>query len=159
MAMSALGSPLRKSRLRNTDRPLVAPEILEPIRRKLGVSNRVLNISMSQIGLQAARIGGSKMEHAMSKTFALLVSYALCILGTGAAFAQKSFTPAQLTERTIERRAEPDTLGGYMLFRANLKSHGDADVQVSIAGKRMKIYPLAQAANPPPTVFTDAIAS
>jgi hypothetical protein len=43
-----------------------------------------------------------------------------------------------------------------MLFRANLKSHGDADVQSSIAyGKRMKVYPLAQAANPPATVFTD----
>jgi hypothetical protein len=49
-----------------------------------------------------------------------------------------------------------DTFGGYMLFRANLKSHGDADVQASIAyGKRMKIYPLAQAANPPATVFSD----
>ena len=41
-------------------------------------------------------------------------------------------------------------------FRANLKSHSDADVQASIAyGKRMKIYPLAQAANPPTTIFTD----
>jgi len=43
-----------------------------------------------------------------------------------------------------------------MLFRANLKSHSAADVDAAIAyGKRMKIYPLAQAANPPPTVFTD----
>ena len=51
---------------------------------------------------------------------------------------------------------QSDTFGGYMLFRANLKSHGDADVQASIAyGKRMKVYPLAQAANPPATVFTD----
>ena len=51
---------------------------------------------------------------------------------------------------------QADTFGGYMLFRANLKSHGDADVQASIAyGKRMKVYPLAQAANPPATVFTD----
>jgi hypothetical protein len=51
---------------------------------------------------------------------------------------------------------QSDTFGGYMLFRANLKSHGDADVQNSIAyGKRMKIYPLAQATNPPATVFTD----
>jgi hypothetical protein len=49
-----------------------------------------------------------------------------------------------------------DTFGGYMLFRANLKSHRDTDVQASIAyGKRMKIYSLAQAANPPATVFTD----
>jgi hypothetical protein len=49
-----------------------------------------------------------------------------------------------------------DTFSGYMLFRSNFKSHSDADVQASIAyGKRMKVYPLAQAANPPPTVFTD----
>ncbi len=49
-----------------------------------------------------------------------------------------------------------DTFGGYMLFRANLKSHSDADVQAAILyGKRMKVYPLAQAASPPPTVFTD----
>jgi hypothetical protein len=51
---------------------------------------------------------------------------------------------------------QSDTFGGYMLFRANLKSHGDADVQSSIAyGKRMKVYALAQAANPPATAFTD----
>lgn len=49
-----------------------------------------------------------------------------------------------------------DTFGGYALIRSNLKSHGDADVQASIAyGKKVKVYPLAQAANPPPTVFTD----
>jgi hypothetical protein len=43
-----------------------------------------------------------------------------------------------------------------MLFRANLKSHSDADVQAAIAyGKRMKVYPLSRAANPPPTVFVD----
>lgn len=51
---------------------------------------------------------------------------------------------------------QSDTYGGYMLFRANLKSHAEADVAGSIAyGKRMKIYPLAQAANPPATVFND----
>jgi hypothetical protein len=51
---------------------------------------------------------------------------------------------------------QSDTFGGYMLFRANLKSHSDADVQASIDyGKRMKIYSLAQAANPTATVFTD----
>jgi hypothetical protein len=51
---------------------------------------------------------------------------------------------------------QSDTFGGYMLFRANFKSHSDADVQASIAyGKRMKVYPLAQAGNPPATVFTD----
>jgi hypothetical protein len=51
---------------------------------------------------------------------------------------------------------QSDTYGGYMLFRANLKSHSEADVARSVAyGKRMKIYPLAQAANPAATVFTD----
>ena len=51
---------------------------------------------------------------------------------------------------------QPDTHGSYALFRSNLKSHGDADVAKSIAyGKRIKIYPLSQAANPPATVFTD----
>lgn len=49
-----------------------------------------------------------------------------------------------------------DTFGGYMLLRANLKSHGEADVANAIAyGKRMKVYPLSKAANPPVTVFTD----
>jgi hypothetical protein len=51
----------------------------------------------------------------------------------------------------------PTTFGGYALLRSNLKSHSDADVAKSVAyGKRVKIYPLSQAANPPPTVFTDA---
>jgi hypothetical protein len=51
---------------------------------------------------------------------------------------------------------QSDTFSGYMLFRANMKGHADADVQNSIAyGKRMKIYPLAQAGNPPATVFSD----
>jgi hypothetical protein len=49
-----------------------------------------------------------------------------------------------------------DTLTGYMLFRSNFKSHGDADVQASIAyGKRMKVYPFTQAARPPATIFID----
>jgi hypothetical protein len=52
---------------------------------------------------------------------------------------------------------QSDTFGGYMLLRANLKSHGDADIAKAIAyGKMMKVYPLAQAANPSPTIFTDA---
>ena len=35
-------------------------------------------------------------------------------------------------------------------------SHSDADVAKAVAyGKRIKVYPLSQAANPPPTVFTD----
>jgi hypothetical protein len=51
---------------------------------------------------------------------------------------------------------QSDTFGGYMLLRSNLKSHGADDVAKSIAyGKQMKVYPLAQASNPPATVFTD----
>jgi hypothetical protein len=49
-----------------------------------------------------------------------------------------------------------DTNGGFALLRSNLKSHSDADVAASIAyGKRVKIYPMSAAANPPATVFTD----
>ena len=51
---------------------------------------------------------------------------------------------------------QSDTFGGYALIRSNLKSHNPSDVEKSIAyGKRMKVYPLAQAANPPAPVFTD----
>jgi hypothetical protein len=51
---------------------------------------------------------------------------------------------------------QSDTFAGYMLFRSNLHSHGDADVLASIAyGKRMKVYPLAEAVNPPATIFSD----
>ena len=51
---------------------------------------------------------------------------------------------------------QPRTWGSYAIFRSNLKSHGDADVAASVAyAKRLKIYPLSQAANPPATVFTD----
>jgi hypothetical protein len=51
---------------------------------------------------------------------------------------------------------QSDTFGGYMLFRANFKSHSESDVAASIAyGKQMKVYPLSAAAHPPETVFTD----
>lgn len=51
---------------------------------------------------------------------------------------------------------QPGTWGSYALLRSNLHSHSEEDVAKSIAyGKRVKIYPLAQAANPAPTVFTD----
>jgi hypothetical protein len=49
-----------------------------------------------------------------------------------------------------------DTFGGYALLRSNLRSHGDADVAAAINyGKRVKVYPLSAAANPPATIFTD----
>jgi hypothetical protein len=51
---------------------------------------------------------------------------------------------------------QPNTHGSYVLYRSNMQSHGDADVAKSIAyGKQIRIYPLSQAASPPPTVFTD----
>jgi hypothetical protein len=51
---------------------------------------------------------------------------------------------------------QSDTFGGYALVRSNLKSHSAPDVENSVAyGKRMKVYPLAQADNPPATVFID----
>jgi hypothetical protein len=51
----------------------------------------------------------------------------------------------------------PATFGSFALLRSNLKSHNAADVAKSVAyGKKVKVFPLAQAAAPPPTIFTDA---
>jgi hypothetical protein len=50
----------------------------------------------------------------------------------------------------------PATFGSFALLRSHLKSHSAADVAKSVAyGKRVKVYPLSQAAAPPATVFTD----
>ncbi|WP_426239775.1 DUF1254 domain-containing protein [Pararhizobium sp. DWP1-1-3] len=50
-----------------------------------------------------------------------------------------------------------DTFGGYALLRSNLSSHSEADIAKSVAyAKRLKVYPLSQAASPQETVFTDA---
>jgi hypothetical protein len=50
-----------------------------------------------------------------------------------------------------------DTFAGYALFRSNLASHGDADVaKAATYAKRLEVYPLSVAANPPETKFTDA---
>jgi hypothetical protein len=47
---------------------------------------------------------------------------------------------------------------GYALLRSILASGSDADVAKAVAyAKRIKVYPLSQAANPPPTIFVDAI--
>lgn len=52
---------------------------------------------------------------------------------------------------------QSDTFEGYALIRSNLKSHSDPDVAAAISyGKKVKVYPLSGAANPSPTVFTDA---
>lgn len=51
-----------------------------------------------------------------------------------------------------------DTYAGYAVLRSNLRSGSDADIAKAVAyGKRARIYPLAQAANPPETRFVDAI--
>lgn len=51
---------------------------------------------------------------------------------------------------------QPKTFGGYALIRSSLASHSDADIAKAVAyGKRIKIYPLAQAAKPTPPFFTD----
>jgi hypothetical protein len=47
---------------------------------------------------------------------------------------------------------------GYALLRSILKSGSEADVEAAVAyGKRIKLYPFSQAADPPETVFLDAI--
>jgi hypothetical protein len=47
---------------------------------------------------------------------------------------------------------------GYALLRSILNSGSDADVAKAVAyAKRIKVYPLSQAANPPATIFVDAI--
>ena len=51
-----------------------------------------------------------------------------------------------------------DTYQGYALLRSIPKSGGDADVARAVAyGKRIKLYPLSQAANPPTTKFNDVV--
>ena len=51
---------------------------------------------------------------------------------------------------------QPGTWGSYALIRSSLKSHGAEDVAKSIAyAKKVKIYPLSQATNPPETKFID----
>jgi len=51
-----------------------------------------------------------------------------------------------------------DTYQTYALLRSILKGGSDADIAKAVAyGKRVKVYPLSQAANPPPTAFVDAI--
>ena len=50
-----------------------------------------------------------------------------------------------------------DTYQGYALLRSVLKSGSDADVAEAVTyAKRIKLYPLSQAADPPPTTFVDA---
>jgi hypothetical protein len=51
-----------------------------------------------------------------------------------------------------------ETYQTYALLRSNVKSKSDADIAAAVAyGKRIKLYPLSQAKNPPATTFIDAI--
>jgi hypothetical protein len=51
-----------------------------------------------------------------------------------------------------------DTYGGYALLRSIPKSGSDADVAKAVAyGKRIKLYPLSQAAKPAATTFVDVV--
>ena len=50
------------------------------------------------------------------------------------------------------------TYTGFAILRSNLKGGSDADIAKAVAyGKRIKFYPLSQAANAPQTKFVDAI--
>jgi hypothetical protein len=50
------------------------------------------------------------------------------------------------------------TYTGYALLRSNIGSGSDEDISKAAAyGRRIKIYPLSQAASPPETKFVDAI--
>src|SRR6516164_4221629 len=50
-----------------------------------------------------------------------------------------------------------DTYRGYALLRSVLKSGSDGDVAKALTySKRIKLYPLSEAADPPPTTFVDA---
>jgi len=51
-----------------------------------------------------------------------------------------------------------DTYKGYALLRSILNSVSDEDVAKAVEyGKRIKLYPLSQAADPPATMFVDAV--
>lgn len=50
-----------------------------------------------------------------------------------------------------------DTYQGYALLRSVLQSGSEADVANAVSySKRIRLYPLSQAADPPPTTFVDA---
>lgn len=53
-----------------------------------------------------------------------------------------------------------DTYSGYALIRSTIKSGSDEDVAAAVAyGKRVKLYPLSEAAKPGDTTFVDVIDS
>jgi len=49
------------------------------------------------------------------------------------------------------------TLAGYALLRSSVASGAERDVAAAVEyGRQVKLYPLAQAGNPPETTFLDA---
>lgn len=53
---------------------------------------------------------------------------------------------------------QSETYQSYALLRSNFQSTSEADIVKAVAyGKRIKVYPLSQAAHPPDTQFIDAI--
>jgi hypothetical protein len=63
---------------------------------------------------------------------------------------------AAVPDGTIALRST--TYQGYALLRSILKSGTDADIANAVDyAKRIKLFPLSQAANPPATIFVDAI--
>jgi hypothetical protein len=49
-----------------------------------------------------------------------------------------------------------ETYAGYAILRSNVTGGSDDDIAKAVAyGKRVRFYPLSQAANPPETVFVD----
>src|SRR6185369_4289908 len=53
---------------------------------------------------------------------------------------------------------QSDTYQGYALLRSIPRSGSEADVAKAVAyGKRVKLYPLSQAAKPPATTFVDVV--
>ena len=67
--------------------------------------------------------------------------------------------PASTYKASSDYIALPsETYEGYALLRSILKGGSDADIaQAAAYGRRIKVYPLSQADNPPPTKFVDAI--
>ena len=70
------------------------------------------------------------------------------------------FMPPGYNKSKVPARYIPipaQTYHGYALLRSVLKSGSAADVATAVAySKRIKVYPLSQAANPPTTNFVDA---
>jgi hypothetical protein len=77
--------------------------------------------------------------------------------GKGGKYA---FLPPAYDKTTLPAGYIPmpsDTFRGYALLRSVLKSGSDEDVAKAVAyARRLELYPLSQAGNPPATTFVDA---